>query len=174
VVTIRLARHGGKKNPFYHVTVAEKSAKRDGRFIERVGFYNPVARGREETLRIDLERVDYWLSAGAQPTQRVKQLLARSRNAPVQEPTADEIPAAEETQAAEKTEAAAETEAVEETGPVAETAAAAEETPAAEQAAAEEIPAAEAAEQTAADAEPPASEPAADEPPADDPKPDAS
>ena len=87
MVTIRLARRGGKKNPFYHVTVAEKSAKRDGRFIERLGFYNPVARGRDETLRIDLERVDYWLSNGAQASQRVKQLVARSRKG------LDEVPA---------------------------------------------------------------------------------
>ena len=79
MVTIRLARRGGKKNPFYHVTVAEKSAKRDGRFIERLGFYNPVARGRDEKLRIDLERVDYWLANGAQASERVKQLVARSR-----------------------------------------------------------------------------------------------
>lgn len=79
MVTIRLARHGGKKKPFYHVTVAERSAKRDGRFIERVGFYNPVARGQEEELRIDLERVDYWLSTGAQPTDRVRQLVGRWR-----------------------------------------------------------------------------------------------
>lgn len=79
VVTIRLARHGGKKHPFYHVTVAEKSAKRDGRFIERLGFYNPVARGAEEELRIDLGRADYWLGAGAQPTERVRQLIERSR-----------------------------------------------------------------------------------------------
>ena len=79
MVTIRLARHGGKKKPFYHVTVAERSAKRDGRFIERVGFYNPVAKGQEEELRIDLSRVDYWLSTGAQPTDRVSQLVARWR-----------------------------------------------------------------------------------------------
>jgi len=79
VVTIRLARHGGKKKPFYHVTVAERSAKRDGRFIERVGFYNPVARGQEEELRIDLERLEYWLSTGAQPTDRVRQLVTRWR-----------------------------------------------------------------------------------------------
>ena len=81
MVTIRLARHGGKKKPFYHVTVAERSAKRDGRFIERLGFYNPVARGREEELRIDLVRLDYWLSNGAQPTDRVRQLVARWRKA---------------------------------------------------------------------------------------------
>lgn len=74
LVTIRLARHGGKKNPFYHVTVAEKSAKRDGRFVERIGFYNPVARGKEEKVRLDGARFDYWLSAGARPTERVLQL----------------------------------------------------------------------------------------------------
>lgn len=81
MVTIRLARHGGKKNPFYHVTVAERSAKRDGRFIERVGFYNPVARGANETLRIDLERIDHWLAEGAQPTERVRKLVAQARRA---------------------------------------------------------------------------------------------
>ena len=79
MVTIRLARRGGKKRPFYHLTVAEKSAKRDGRFIERVGFYNPVARGNDEELRIDLERVDYWLGCGAVPTDRVGSLVKRWR-----------------------------------------------------------------------------------------------
>lgn len=74
LVTIRLARHGGKKTPFYHVTVAEKSAKRDGRFVERIGFYNPVARGKEEKVRLDAVRFDYWLNTGARPTARVRQL----------------------------------------------------------------------------------------------------
>ena len=88
MVTIRLARHGAKKHPFYHVTVADKTAKRDGRFIERLGFYNPVARGAEEELRIDLGRTDYWLSVGARPTERVTQLIARYRKlqTPVAEP----------------------------------------------------------------------------------------
>ena len=81
MVTIRLARHGGKKHPFYHVTVAEKTAKRDGRFIERLGVFNPLARGGEEELRIDLERADHWLSVGAQPTERAAQLIARCRKA---------------------------------------------------------------------------------------------
>ena len=79
MVTIRLARHGGKKKPFYHITVAEKSARRDGRFIERIGFYNPVAQGREPELRVDLARVDHWLHVGARPTDRVRQLVAKSR-----------------------------------------------------------------------------------------------
>ena len=81
MVTIRLARHGAKKSPFFHVTVADRAAKRDGRFIERVGFYNPVARGQEERMRIDLDRVDHWLSVGAQPTDRAKQLIDTARKA---------------------------------------------------------------------------------------------
>ena len=82
MVTIRLARHGAKKSPFYHVTVAEKSAKRDGRFIERIGFYNPIARGADVPLRIDLARFDHWLANGAQPTERVRQLAADVRRMP--------------------------------------------------------------------------------------------
>mgnify|MGYP002785352850 CR=1 FL=1 len=79
MVTIRLARHGSKKNPFYHITVAERSAGRDGRFVERLGFYNPVAKGQEEELRVNLERVQYWISVGAQPTDKVKRLVTRAR-----------------------------------------------------------------------------------------------
>jgi len=80
MVTIRLARHGSKKNPFYHITVADRSSSRDGRFVERVGFFNPVARGGAEELRVDLERVDYWLSVGAQPSERVQKLIAQARS----------------------------------------------------------------------------------------------
>ncbi len=79
MVTIRLARHGSKKNPFYHITVADRSAKRDGRFVERLGFYNPVAKGQAETLRVDLERLDYWLSVGARPSEMVKKLVKQAR-----------------------------------------------------------------------------------------------
>ncbi|MCZ6640973.1 MAG: 30S ribosomal protein S16 [Gammaproteobacteria bacterium] len=79
MVSIRLARHGSKKNPFYHITVADRAAKRDGRFIERVGFYNPVARGSAEKLRIDLERFEYWVSVGGQPSETVKKLVQRAR-----------------------------------------------------------------------------------------------
>ena len=79
MVTIRLARHGAKKSPFYHVTVADKAAKRDGRFIERLGFYNPVARGQDERMRIDLDRVDHWLAVGAQPTERARKLIDTAR-----------------------------------------------------------------------------------------------
>lgn len=75
MVVIRLSRGGSKKRPFYHLTVADQRNPRDGRFIERVGFFNPVARGQEERLRIDQERVDYWVNKGAQPSDRVTALL---------------------------------------------------------------------------------------------------
>lgn len=75
MVTIRLARAGSKKRPFYHLTVAEKSEKRDGRYIERVGFYNPVATGGEQKLRLDSERIEYWIKQGAQPSDRVAALI---------------------------------------------------------------------------------------------------
>jgi small subunit ribosomal protein S16 len=75
MVVIRLARGGSKKRPFYSINVADVRMPRDGRFIERVGFFNPVARGQEERLRVDLERVEYWIGKGAQPTDRVAKLL---------------------------------------------------------------------------------------------------
>jgi len=78
MVVIRLSRGGAKKRPFYHITVADKRRARDSRYIERVGFFNPVARGQEETLRVDQERVDYWLAKGAQPSDRVSALLRDS------------------------------------------------------------------------------------------------
>ena len=79
MVTIRLSRQGSKKHPFYQITVAERSAGRDGRFVERLGFYNPVARGGEETLRVDVERADYWIARGARPSERAKQLIGQAR-----------------------------------------------------------------------------------------------
>lgn len=75
MVTIRLARGGAKKRPFYHLAVTDSRRARDGRFIERVGFFNPVARGQEERLRVDQERVEYWVSQGAQTSDRVAKLL---------------------------------------------------------------------------------------------------
>lgn len=75
MVTIRLSRSGAKKRPFYHLTVADSRNPRDGRFIERVGFFNPQARGQEERLRVNLERVEYWQSKGAQVSARVATLL---------------------------------------------------------------------------------------------------
>lgn len=75
MVTIRLARGGAKKKPFYHITVTDSRNSRDGRFIERVGFFNPVARGKEERLRIDMQRVEHWAALGAKPSPRVAQLI---------------------------------------------------------------------------------------------------
>jgi small subunit ribosomal protein S16 len=82
MVTIRLARGGSKKNPYYYVTVTDSRKALTGRFIERVGFYNPLARGKEEKLRIDVERVKYWQSQGAQPSPRVAKLLTDYAAAP--------------------------------------------------------------------------------------------
>ncbi len=75
MVTIRLSRGGSKKRPFYHLTVADSRSARDSRFIERVGFFNPLARGQEERLRVDRDRVQFWLDRGAQTSDRVKSLL---------------------------------------------------------------------------------------------------
>lgn len=75
MVTIRLSRGGAKKRPFYHIVVTDSRSRRDGRFIERVGFFNPIAAGNEERLRINQERVDYWLSQGAKTTERVASLM---------------------------------------------------------------------------------------------------
>ncbi len=75
MVVIRLARGGSKKRPFYHLVVADQRMKRDGRFIERVGFFNPVARGQEERLRVNNDRVEHWVGQGAQPSARVAKLL---------------------------------------------------------------------------------------------------
>lgn len=75
MVTIRLARAGAKKRPFYHIVAADSRSPRDGRYIERLGFFNPIASGREEKLKLEQERVDYWLSQGAQPTERVAGLI---------------------------------------------------------------------------------------------------
>jgi len=79
MVIIRLARGGSKKRPFYHLTVSDSRNARNGRFIERVGFFNPIARGQEERLRVDSERVDYWVSQGAQLSERVAALVKQSR-----------------------------------------------------------------------------------------------
>ena len=75
MVTIRLARGGSKKRPFYHLTVTDSRKARNGRFIERVGFFNPVARGQEERLRVDNDRITYWQGQGAQLSERVAKLV---------------------------------------------------------------------------------------------------
>lgn len=75
MVTIRLARAGAKKRPFYHIVVTDSRNRRDGRYIERVGFFNPIAQGQEQELKIDQQRVDYWISQGAKASDRVAKLI---------------------------------------------------------------------------------------------------
>jgi len=82
MVTIRLARGGAKKRPFYHLVVTDKRNARDsGAYIERLGFFNPVARGNEERLRVDAERLEHWLGKGAQPSERVASLIRAEQKA---------------------------------------------------------------------------------------------
>ena len=75
MVTIRLSRVGTKKKPFYHVVVTDSRNKRDGRLIERLGFYNPMATGHDIPMKLDLERIKYWISQGAQASDRVKKII---------------------------------------------------------------------------------------------------
>ena len=81
MVTIRLARGGAKNSPFYHVVVADSRRSRDGRYIERLGFFNPLARGNEERLRLDVDRVTHWKSHGAQTSERVAKLVKEAKKA---------------------------------------------------------------------------------------------
>lgn len=81
MVTIRLSRAGAKKRPFYHLVVTDSRNRRDGGYIERLGYFNPVGKEHEENLRIDVERVDYWIGQGARPSERVKALLKSHRKA---------------------------------------------------------------------------------------------
>jgi small subunit ribosomal protein S16 len=78
MVTIRLARSGSKKRPFYHITVADSRKARDACYIERIGFFNPIAKGGEERLRLDLDRAKYWKNQGAQVSDRVRSLLKQA------------------------------------------------------------------------------------------------
>lgn len=80
MLAIRLSRRGAKKKPFYSIIVVDsRQAAQTGKFKERVGILNPVARGNEPEFSLDLARVDYWLSKGAQPSERVKHLIKRAR-----------------------------------------------------------------------------------------------
>ena len=160
MLTIRLARSGAKKRPFYHVSVADSRMPRDGRFVERVGYYNPIASGQEVRLQLDLERIDYWIGQGAQPSDRVLNLLKQNKETPEQtekrlavkeikrqkklakklaekEPAQEEAPAEE----ADHAEEAAEEAPAEEAAPAEDAAPAEEAAPA--EAAAEEAPAEE-------------------------------
>jgi len=181
---IRLARGGSKKRPFYHVVIADARAPRDGRFVEKVGTYNPLlAHENPERIRLKTDRIQYWLSVGAQPTDRVHLFLAKAdlMAAPVIHPTpkqsapkakAQERVKAEEAAREEKAAAAAQAEAeaaqkaaepeVVEEEAVVEEAAPVEEAPAEEPAAAEEA-APEVVEEAAPVADAPAEEAASEE-----------
>ena len=179
MVVIRLSRSGAKKNPYYFITVADSRNARDGAFIERLGFYNPSAQGQEETLRIDIEKVDEWVSKGAQISDRVKRLIKDSKLSPeeldarkaAKKDKADAKKAAAlaakqeeiKKQAEEAEEEAPAEEAAPEEAPAEEAAPAEQEAPA-EEAAPEEAPAEEAEEEA------PAEEAAPEEAPADNPE----
>ncbi|ACA31418.1 30S ribosomal protein S16 [Histophilus somni] len=81
MVTIRLSRGGSKKRPFYQIVVADSRSPRDGRFIERVGFFNPLASGNVERVRINLDRVNHWIGHGASLSDRVASLVKEAQKA---------------------------------------------------------------------------------------------
>lgn len=83
MVVIRLARTGAKKKPFYHVVVADQRSPRDGKYIERVGYFNPVAKGLAVRLKLDKDLVNQWIGKGAQPSPRVSQLLVEFEQGPL-------------------------------------------------------------------------------------------
>ena len=133
MLTIRLARAGAKKRPFFHITVADSRKPRDGRFVERVGYFNPISSGKEVRLEINQERIDYWLSQGAQVSDRVLTLIKEKNETPEEKAKREQTKEkrrlrkvakrvaakpAEETPAEEPVEAAAEETPAEE--PVAE------------------------------------------------------
>jgi len=80
MVVIRMARGGAKNRPFYNVVIADSRMPRDGRFIERIGFYNPKAAESEPKFRLKMDRVDHWLKQGAQPSDAVRKLIKRGKS----------------------------------------------------------------------------------------------
>jgi small subunit ribosomal protein S16 len=82
MVIVRLAKSGAKKNPYFFITVADSRKPRDGAYIERLGFFNPSAKGSEERMRFNVERLDHWISQGAQVSDKVKELEKDARLSP--------------------------------------------------------------------------------------------
>ncbi len=82
MVKIRLTRGGAKKRPFYHIIVTDSRSARDGRNIERVGFFNPVAQGNEKRVEMNIERINHWIGNGAQMTDKVGALYKEANKAP--------------------------------------------------------------------------------------------
>ena len=151
-VSIRLSRGGAKKRPYYRIVVADSRNARDGRFIEKVGTYNPLlAKDSPERVKLDTDRISHWLSVGAQPSDRVLRFLdaAGIRERPARNNPQKAVPGEKAKERAEAREA--------KVAEAAEAAAAPKEEPAVEEAAAEEAPAAEAtteAEEVAAEQAP--------------------
>ena len=167
MVVIRLSRSGAKKNPYYFITVADSRNARDGAFIERLGFYNPSAKGQEEILRIDEEKIDEWVSKGAQVSDRVKRLIKDSKLSP-EELDARKAAKKDKVDAKKAAELAAKQEEIKKQAEEAAEEAAPEEVPAeeapAEEAAPEEVPAEEApAEEEASEDNPEESSDSEDE-----------
>ena len=165
---IRLARGGAKKRPFYRIVVAEAAAPRDGRYVERVGTYNPmVPKDHEQRLTLNGERINFWMSKGAQPTERVHKMLASAglMAAPVlrDQPKKSAPGKKRAEREAAAAEAAAETAAAEAAAEEAPAEEAAAEEASAEEAAAEEAPAEEAAAEEVPAEETPAEEAVAEE-----------
>jgi len=137
MLKIRMSRGGAKKRPFYKIVIADSRRPRDGKFIEKVGFFNPLLpKDKKERLNLDTDRIKYWLSQGAQPSDRVARFLGQENIIPMPAQKNNPIKAKPKKKAQEKLKAA------EEAKKAAEAAAAA---PAAESPAAEETPAVEAA-----------------------------
>ena len=109
MVVIRLSRGGTKKVPFYHLVVADQRKPRDGRFIERVGYYDSVAKGRATKIELNKERIEYWISKGAQPSARVSHVLKEyvqfglTGAYPVKKPRKKPVPKAETTETSTET-----------------------------------------------------------------------
>ena len=105
MVVIRLSRSGAKKRPFYHITVADSRRARDGRHLERIGFFNPIAAGKEVELRVDHERVQHWITQGAQVSDRVRALIKQSQKPKPATPQKPSAPAQEKAQKAKESPA---------------------------------------------------------------------
>ena len=84
MVTIRLTRRGAKKQPFYHVVVTDSRLRQGGMSLEQVGYFNPIPAGKQTRLQLDLARIDYWISKGAKPSDRVAELVKKHRKQAVQ------------------------------------------------------------------------------------------
>ena len=166
MVTIRLSRSGAKKKPFFHITVTDSRKPRDGRFIERVGYFNPIAKGKETRLKVDHERVDYWIGVGASISDRVALLIKQSKFSSEEEEKYFKHKEEKRIKSLEKKKA----KALEET-PAEEAAA---EAAIAEEAPAEEAPAEAAAEEAPAEEASTEEAPAAEEAPTEEPSSDSS